>query len=268
MLHALCAVLLLAATLPAAQSDKARSLYDRANALFVQGKFAECQAALDQALQLDPKLAPALTLKAKLAMSVNRYDIARQALEQAIAADPSSSYAHFLLGFQLYLQNELQSALPALRKARKLSPRDARPALYLGLTQESLGRTAEALALYEEAVRLEQAAGKPQADTLLTYSRLLFLLGRLDECGRAVDRALALAPASRDARFERARLLLKRGDAAGAATEGEKALSLPGPGVADPQIHYLLVRAYRAAGRDDRAAEHAAAVRASETAPR
>ncbi len=261
MLRTLRIVLLLAATSLFAQPDEARRLYEKANALFVEKKFAECQAALDQALRIDPKLVPALTLKAKLAMSANRYDIAREALEQAIAAGPSSWYAHFLLGFQLYLQNELQSAVAELEKARKLNPRDARPALYLGLTQESLGRTAEALALYEEAVRLEQAAGKLQADTLLTYSRLLFLLEKLDECGRAIDRALALQPDSRDGHFERARLLLKRGDAPGAAAEGERALRLPGPGVADAQVHYLLVRAYRSAGQENRAAEHAAAVR-------
>jgi tetratricopeptide (TPR) repeat protein len=239
-------------------------LYEKANALFVAQKFAECQETLEEALRLDPKLVPALTLKAKLAMSVNRFDVARQSLERAIAADPSSWYAHFLMGFQYHLQNDLPLALPELEKARELNPRDARPAIYLGLTHESLGHTAEAVRFYEEAIRLEAAAGKPQADTLLTYARFLFVSGRLEECGKLIERALKLEPNSRDVHFEHARLLLRKGDAAGAAEEGEKALRLPGVGIPDRPIHYLLVRAYRMSGQERLAEKHAAAVRAGE----
>jgi tetratricopeptide (TPR) repeat protein len=263
-----CAVALLvalAAVTFAQVQEKAYRLYQEANTLFVAKKFSECQQALEEALRLDPKLAPALTLKAKLAMSVNRFDIARQALEQALAVDPSSWYAHFLYGFQYHLQNDLQLALPELAKARQLNPRDARPAIYLGLTHESLGHTGEAIGFYEEAIRLEAAAGKPQADTLLTYSRLLFVLGRLEECGRLIERALGLEPNSRDVHFERGRLLMKNGDAGGAAKEGETALGLPASGIPDRQIHYLLVRAYRMSGQERLAEEHAVALRAAES---
>ena len=257
---------ILAALLLSVQSaTPALRLYERANTLFVAKKFPECQEALEEALRLDPKLVPALTLKAKLAMGMNRFEAARQSLEQAIAADPSSWYAHFLLGFQDYLQNELPLALPELEKARKLNPRDARPAIYLGLTQESLGHTEEAIRFYEEAIRLEAAAGKPQADTLLTYARLLFALGRLGECAKLIERALGLEPNSRDVHFERGRLLMKNGDAAGAAKEGEKALGLAASGIPDRQIHYLLVRAYRMSGQERLAEEHAGALRAAET---
>ena len=83
---------------------------NRANRLFVAGKYQESFNAVDEALKLDPKLVPALTLKAKLSMAANRYDVARASLEQAIAADPSSWYAQFLYGFQFYQQNELPAA--------------------------------------------------------------------------------------------------------------------------------------------------------------
>lgn len=248
-----------------AQRDPAAyRIYEKANALFVAKRMPECQAALDEALRLDPKLVPALTLQAKLAMAASRNDLARQSLKQALAVEPDSWYARFLSGFLYYLENDLQLALPELERARQLNPRDPRSALYLALTQESLGNTAAALGWYQEAIRLEEAAGKPQTDTQLAYGRLLLLLGRLEECAKLIDRALKLEPDSRDAHYERARLLLKRGDAAGAAREGVNALRLGGVGITEGQIRYLLVRAYQAAGEEKRAAEHAAALRAAE----
>jgi hypothetical protein len=45
--------------------------------------------------------------------------------------------------------------------------------------------------------------------------------------------------------FELARLLLKKGDAAQAAAEGEKALGLSGGGCDGWAIHYMLIRAWQ-----------------------
>src|ERR1039458_8956579 len=75
--------------------------YQRANELFVAKKFPESLNAIDEALRLDPKLVPALTLKAKLAMAINRFDVARQSLEQALASDPTSAYAQFFSAFKV-----------------------------------------------------------------------------------------------------------------------------------------------------------------------
>src|SRR5215831_1880321 len=76
--------------------------YERANALFVAKKFSEALAATEEALRLDPKLAPALTLKAKLAMAACRLDVAKRCLEEALAIDPRSAYAQFLYGLEAY----------------------------------------------------------------------------------------------------------------------------------------------------------------------
>jgi tetratricopeptide (TPR) repeat protein len=239
--------------------------YERANALFVAKKFPEALAATEEALRLDPKLVPALTLKAKLAMAAYRLDVARRCLEQALALDPRAPYAQFLYGLEAYLGNDVKEALPRFRKARQLNPTDPRAALYLGLTLESLGQPGEALSLYEEAVRLDRSAGELHAETLLPGARLLLLLGRLEECERWIRQAGKLAPNSRDVHFEFARLLLKKGDAAQAVAEGETALALSEGVVTDAAIHYLLVRAYRQSGMPDRAAIHAEIMRVQES---
>jgi tetratricopeptide (TPR) repeat protein len=261
---ALLVVLLARGTAAQAPPSAGYPAYERANRLFVAGKYQESFNAVDQALRLDPKLVPALTLKAKLAMAANRYDVARESLEQAIAADPSSWYAQFLYGFQFYRQNELPAAVLALEKARQLNPRDARTPLYLGLARESLGQTTEALKTYREAIHLGEVSGQLDTDMLLSCSRLLLRLGNFEECRHWIDRALKLAPNSRDPHFESARLLLKTGDAAGAAKQGEIALPLHTGDVTDLQVHFLLVQAYQSGGRGQDAERHAAAIRALE----
>jgi tetratricopeptide (TPR) repeat protein len=233
--------------------------YQRANGLFVAKKFPESAAALDEALRLDPKLVPALTLKAKIALAANDFDGARQTLEAALAVDPASSYAQLLYGLQFYLRDDMEHALPEFEKARKLNPSDARAAVYLGRTTEALGQADRALLLYQETVRLEEAAGGAQADTLLAGARLLLLAGRLDECEQWTRRAVKLDRKSRDGHYELARLLLRKGDAAGAAAEGELALGLANGDTPDRQIHYLLVLAYRESSPAD-AARHAKAM--------
>lgn len=262
----LIVALLLAAAAFGAETDRRSpgyKSYERANALFVEKRFAECSAAIEEALRLDPKLVPALTLQAKLAMAANRFDLAAASLERALAADPAAAYAQFLYGFQFYLANDLERARPQLEKARRLNPADPRGALYLGLTLESLGQTDAALPLYREAVRLERASGGAQAATLLAGFRLLLLLGRTEECETWIKDALKADTRSRDAHYEFARFLLRQGDAGQSAAEGETALRLSDGATTDNQIHYLLTRAYR--GRDpDAAARHAEALRAGD----
>lgn len=247
-----------------AADSPGKASYEKANGLFVARRYQEALTAVEEALKLDGRLVPALTLKAKLAMAANRYDVARENLERALAVDPKAAYAQFLYGMTAYLNNEMKEALPRFQRARELAPKDARTVLYLGLTTESTGRPEDAMALYREAVRLERAAGQAEADTLLPGARLLLLMGEVEECERWAREAVKLAPKSRDARFELARVLLKKGAAAEAAEAGETALGLGGGAVGDTAIHYLLIRAWRQAGKPERAAAHAGVIRAQE----
>jgi len=254
------AVMLFCAGLAFGQGG-AQAAYDRANRLFNAHQYQDSMNALDEALRLDPKLVPALTLRAKLAMAIRRYDVAKESLERVIASDPAAWYPRFLYGFQFYQQNEMPAAIAALEKARELNPRAAETVLYLGLASESLGRTDAALGLYRRAVQLEEAAGKPHVETLLTLARLLLVLGDFDDCARVIERAAQVDPKSRDPHFEAGRLLLKKGEPAKAAQDGETALRLTSGDITDRQVHFLLVQAYRALGRDADAERHAAAVR-------
>jgi hypothetical protein len=91
----------------------------------------------------------------------------------------------------------------------------------------------------------------------------LLLLGEFDEEERLLARAMKIAPNSRDPYFEAARLWLRKGDPIRAAREGEIAIGLSGD-TTDKQVHYLLVQAYQAGGKETEAARHATALRAIE----
>ena len=248
---------------PGSAVSQAQQAYARANDLFEQKNLAGSVAALEEALGADPAYVPALTLKAKIAISANRLDIAGECLKRAVEADPASWYPHFLYGFWHYLRGDWPRAISEFQGARKLNPRDAHSDLYLGMAYERLGDARTALTYDEQAVKLEEAAGAPDPYTLVAYARVLRLVGRLDDSTRVVNQALKLYPNHRDAYYELGLLLLKKGDPKGAAKAGEAALLLPVEEVEEFQIHYLLARAYQADGDDRRAAEHAAAVRAA-----
>jgi Tfp pilus assembly protein PilF len=257
------ALLVLATALVWAQpTSPGYSAYERANALFTKQQFAASLDAVEEALRLDPKLVPALTLRAKLAMAAKRNDLARMDLERAVSIQPQSAYAQFLFGLVLYQLNELQLAAAPLEAAMKLNAKDPRAPLYLGLCQESLGETAQAAALYERAIRLEEAAGQPQVETYLIAARLQLVLDQLDAASRLVGKALRQDPSSRDAHFETARLAARRGHFDAAVKAGERALSLAGGETSSEQIHALLAKSYTALGNAEKAARHAQAAKA------
>ncbi|MGH9840960.1 MAG: tetratricopeptide repeat protein, partial [Blastocatellia bacterium] len=214
------------------QTKDALAAYQKADALFRDQKLEQSLAAVEEALRLNPKLVPALTLKARLAMAANRFDVATACLQQAVEIEPNSAGNQFLLGFALYVENDFSRALESLDRAARLKPDDARAQFYLALTLEGLGRTGDAIVRYEGALKLDKENGAQLADTLVAYARLLFTLGRYDESEKLIDRALAVEGDSRDAQYEKGRLRLERHDYAAAIKYGKKALELPGAGFA------------------------------------
>lgn len=230
--------------------------YNRAHKLFEEQKFAESNEALDAALAADPGYVPALTLKGKLAMGFNRFDVARQAFERASRLAPESTYPQFMLGFFYYVDNDFLKALEPLERARKLDPSDPRPTFYLAMSHEGLARPDLAIPLYQQTIDLEGRKGRPSAETHTAYGRLLFTLGRHEDAAKEFARVLELDPGSRDGNYERGRLCFQQGRYADAAAHGEKALAAQGLGTTDRQIHFLLARAYAKLGNKDVAQQH------------
>ncbi|HYO84122.1 MAG TPA: tetratricopeptide repeat protein [Bryobacteraceae bacterium] len=237
--------------------------YNRANSLFSQGQFDQAGKEVDAALAGDPKLVPALTLKGKLAMALNRFDIARVCLESAARLEPNSPYVQFLLGFFHYVDNDFAKSIPVLERARALNPNDVRTHFYLALSYEGVADPEKARALYERTIELEKRLNKPSPDTHVAFGRLLFTLGEYESSSRQIGRALELDPQSRDGHYETGRLHFERKAYEEAAAAGERALKLAGAGTTDRQIHFLLARCYRKLGKIELAEAHFARFQAS-----
>lgn len=237
-------------------ASSAMDWYRQANTLFAEGKYQEAGEAIESALRLDPKLVPALTLKAKFAMGFNQFDTARECLLQAVYLAPESAYVQFLLGFFYYVDNDFTKALEPLGKALEMEPGNPRAMFYLAMTKEGLGQGREAIPLYEETLRLEAVQRQPQVDTLVAYARLMYVLGEYEKSEDLAHTALKLDVNSRDVQYELGRLFYEKRDYSAAITHGEKALALAGAGTTDRQIHFLLARAYRKSGNTQKGDEH------------
>ena len=232
--------------------------YNRANALFTQQRMQEAASEVEAALAADPKLVPALTLKAKLAMAINQFDIARACLQSAAAIEPNSHYVQFMLGFFHYVDNDFSKAIPALERARALNGNDIRTHFYLALSLEGIAEPQKARTFYERTLELEKRANKRSADTHIAFARLLFTLGEYESSEKHVAQALQIEPGSRDGHYETGRLHFERKQFEEAAAAGERALKLTGAGTTDRQIHFLLARCYRKLGKAELAASHLA----------
>ena len=237
--------------------------YEIARDDLAQKQTVAADAEVDAALQLDPNFVPALLLKARLALFAHRSDVARSCLIKAITVDPKSETAQFLLGLYFYLQNDFKLALAPLGTARSLAPEDPLPDFYLALAHDGLGQPNEACEFYEKAEALSPRPDAQRAEILVAYSRLLTSLGRYTESMGKIDLALAAQDLSRDAHYEKAKLLLRQESYQPAAAQAERALGLPALGTSDAQVHFLLGKIYLKLNKPEVAQQHFAQFQAT-----
>lgn len=82
------------------------------------------------------------------------FAVAEAAIAEALALDPNHVVAHHVRGFLLRLQRRTQSAHDAFRTAVALNPNFASGYAQLGVTAFELGRPEETVAAVERAIRL------------------------------------------------------------------------------------------------------------------
>jgi Tfp pilus assembly protein PilF len=232
-------------------AQSATEVYRRAGALLEKRDLDGARAAVDEALRLDPKLVPALALKAKLAINDDRLEEAHRLLDTAIALAPRQRDLRFLLGMTLYLKNDFDPALRALAAA---DPIDARVSLYKAMTEEALNHSEAAISHYERALELDPKG----VDQRVAFARLCFALGRLDRAEALADEALRLDPRSPAALYEKGRCLFEGAEFRSAAEAGERALAGPGSAPLERRIRHLLIRAYGKIGDAEAASRHQA----------
>lgn len=240
--------------------------YEEAKRDLAEAHYTQADREVDSALHSDPRFVPALVLKGRLAILANRPEIARQCLIAAVTLDPKSADAQFFLGTLYYTENNFKLSVSPLRAAESLAPTNPMPAFYLAMAQEGLGNIAEALTLYQKAEDLAPQR-TPQASTILVaYGRLLYGAGDFKESLDKERRAIEANEQSREAHYELAKGLVHEGDLKQAASEAERALTLPSAGTSDSQVHFLLGNIYLRLGQKDLALDHLAQFNAATAA--
>ncbi|HYN05422.1 MAG TPA: tetratricopeptide repeat protein [Vicinamibacteria bacterium] len=141
--------------------------------------------------------------------------------------DPNTRRSRAELLHRLEIREHLESAQRALRAALAVDASLPEPRLHLGRVAWRLDETAEA-----RSALLDVLARKPYRATAflahLFLGRLDEDAGRLDDAAASYEAALALDPRSQSARLALSHVRLRRGDAAGARVEVERAVGEAG----------------------------------------
>jgi tetratricopeptide (TPR) repeat protein len=186
----------------------------------------ECAEAARESLRRATALVPdrsrlplddRLSLEATLAMVARDYGHALDARRQLAERHPASAAVQLDLGRVYEARDEIAPAVEHYRRATELDPESPAAFVRLGVLLGRQGRLGEALESLARAEALHTAAGRVDGVAEVLYHRAVAYdrADRLEDAGRTLQRALALAE-SAGSRYLRAAILLRSSAVAGA----------------------------------------------------
>ncbi|HRI69856.1 MAG TPA: tetratricopeptide repeat protein [Polyangium sp.] len=165
------------------------------NVRFQQHQYAEAVEQLTRAVNLDPKSADAFSLLGQAQLGQGKLDEAEQALRAAlqIRQDEQTTIA---LGFTMARMKRSEQALAIFGQVLTTNP-NAAPALFgMGIANEDLGRTEQAITVYRRVLDLP-AEGQQKAVVAEVQKETRGRLAQLTAASLATSAATsASAPAS------------------------------------------------------------------------
>ncbi|MFO1430685.1 MAG: tetratricopeptide repeat protein [Candidatus Competibacteraceae bacterium] len=218
------------------------------NAL-IQGDVPEARQALDRALKLDPKYAPAYALRSNIALVQNQRAHALEAARQAVAVNPDSPSAWLSLSLVQQAEFQLDDALQSARKAVELDPDNPQALIQESRLLFGQGRIEKAFK------RAEQARRKGPQDALVNSTWGFLQLARFntDKAMAAFKQAIAQNPTLGEPHLGLGITLFRQNKTRKAVEEMEKATLL------EPQVSLYqsyLGKAYYEIKQDQLAQKH------------
>lgn len=199
-------ILVLARAAQAAPED-ASAHNNLGAALGFAGHHADALVSLDRALRLAPTNGQYLCNAAQAALRLRRPDLMDSYLERLPEEDRELPQALCLLGALAMDRGQPAAAEEHFRRALQREA-DDKILLSLGHVLQHQGKTAEARAVWEQAIRIapDQAGAYHNLGVIHAESE------RLDEALALYEKALAIMPELHGTRLARAMALLARGD--------------------------------------------------------
>lgn len=131
----------------------------------LDGDLPGARAALEEALRLEPRLAPALDRLARVRLEARDLEGAEELLTRLVAVTPGSASAWRDLGTVRFDRGRGPEALDAWRRAAEVDRREDLALVYAAQLHLGQGRPAVARPLVEEALRRNPS--RPEAQALL-----------------------------------------------------------------------------------------------------
>jgi len=245
-----------AALLAAGEAQrKAVELYQAGSKAFVERRFGEAVARLNQSLELDAKQPRVLRLLGLTYQLAGQLADAEAVFQRATVAAPKDAESWYFLGRVYYLRNFFDRSLEALQRAAALAPKDARVRECLALTWEAIGDADAA----EKQYRLAQALPPAPPTLAMNYGALLLKLQRVEESERLLRKAVETMPKSWQAHFELARLFYLTGRMKEALGQLEAAAGCEAAEEDVRRTQAMLANVYSRLGRHEEAQRAAAA---------
>lgn len=181
--------------------------FHRAMILQRQGRHADAERELRQALTADPHDAMAHAMLGLCLTAQGDYAQATREAQQAIGLAPDLPFAHYAMGLVLSERHRYEEAEAAILEAIRLDPYDPDSFAQLSQIRLNLHRWPSALEAAEQGLALD-----PQ-HTACTNLRAMALvkLGRRDDAARAFGDALAQDPDNAFTHANKGWLLLHEG---------------------------------------------------------
>jgi tetratricopeptide (TPR) repeat protein len=178
----------------------------RAEDYFLGLQSPKAVEALEEALALDPSNAPLCAILGQLYLAAGEKERARSCLDEALKAKGVPKGARLSEAILLLSQSDAEEAMKHLDKAAQADPADQEALVLLAFAHGARGRWARALELAAKALGMQEGA----APRYLKVQALL-RLERAAEAEAELDEFITEYPECEVALLQKAHLLLSRG---------------------------------------------------------
>lgn len=184
------------------------SFSNRGNLLRDLGRLDEALASHDRAVAARPDHAELLSNRGATLAALRRFGEALDDYDRALSIRPDFAAAHANRGAALREMQRLDEALASYDRAIALAPGLAAAHDNRGVVLRHLDRLDDSLASHDAAVALEPGNAEAHSNRGVTLQELQ----RLDEALASYDRALTLGSGEGEGGWNKAQLVLLRGD--------------------------------------------------------